>query len=454
MPRRQYLILFLGVTACLSAIAVLTMSPTAYASIFKHIQNQPYSSNALVHGSEIAPLITDLRLPVNTLPKSWVSHNEIAMHALFRCLETSSCGQNQTKVVLLGWDAFLNEIEESHEGGEVIWSRSTVRALKKLGYTYLYSPNNERTLQLYHVFRGLITAIFIEERETNACFNDPKCVLSSSNPSGIPVWKMFSCNWWTGAVGPLKNNWTLNPEDYRLEGKGYAPNMYLGYSVEPACSSRPFVPHSERKRQAYVLAKEMHYFEPDFRAWEPDFFDAAHEVSIIEFVSGVRGAATADFPLLGYMSPSDFYDELSRSLVLVGVGLPFASPTPYDALCFGVPFINPITEWDAAEPLNRDKWSVQHGMMKHLHPPYVYHVYKGDRNGFVNAIKEAVAHPIESFVLDRMKMKAVKERLGRILSKDWEAEFSLVVIGVLVEILWVQFEVEFQDAFDVLKMDA
>jgi hypothetical protein len=91
-----------------------------------------------------------------------------------------------------------------------------VRALENLGYTYIYTPNNERTVQLYHVFRGLIKAIFIEEQDTNACFDDPKCMLSEHNPSGIPIWKIFSFNWWTGAVGPLANKWTLNPEDVSM----------------------------------------------------------------------------------------------------------------------------------------------------------------------------------------------------------------------------------------------
>ncbi|KAJ7485265.1 hypothetical protein FB451DRAFT_1127392 [Mycena latifolia] len=357
------------------------------------------------------------------------------MQALFRCLETSMCGENQTKIVLLGYGAFLNEVEESHEGGEVIWARSTVRALEHLGYTYIYTPNNERSLQLYHIFRGLIKALFIEEQETNACFNDPKCILSPQNPSGIPVWKMFSFNWWTGAVGPLASNWTLNPEDYQLEGKGYAPNNYLGYSVEPGCAMRPFIPHAERTRQAYVLAKEMHYFSPEIRAWNPELYDSAQEAADIEFVAGVRGEPTADFPSrlknIGYMSPNDFYDQLSRSLVLVGVGFPLTSPTPYDALCYGVPFINPVLEarsWDTTDPENRNKWSVQHGMIKHLDPPYVYHVFKGDRDGFVNAIKDAVSHPIQSYVLDRMKMHVVEQRLRNILTTDWEKEalvFSL-----------------------------
>lgn len=118
----------------------------------------------------------------------------------------------------------------------------------------------------------------------------------------------------------------LTNKQYQLEGKGYAPNNYLGYSVEPGCSTRPFIPHSERIRQAYVLAKEMHYFGPDIRAWDPGFYTSARDAADIEFVSGVRGSPTSDFPPtlknLGYMSPAAFYDQLSRSLVLVGVGFP------------------------------------------------------------------------------------------------------------------------------------
>ncbi|KAF8187026.1 hypothetical protein K438DRAFT_1835497 [Mycena galopus ATCC 62051] len=439
MPRRANIILLLFFATCFTVILVSTVFPTVYISALEGIWERPHSSDVLEHDIIPAhpasgPLITDLRQPVDALSKNWVSHNEIAMQTLFGCLEASSCPENRTKVILLGWDAFIHEIEQVAEGGEVIWARSTVRALKKLGYTYLYTPNNERTLQLYHVFRGLITAIFVEQKITNACLDNPQCILSSSNPSGIPLWKFFNFYWWTGSVGPPRNKWTLSPEDYQLEGRGYIGNNYLGYSIEPACSLRSFVPHSERKRQAYVLAKEMWFFEPGRRPWQPDFYDAAHNTSNVEFVSGVRGNATPDFPPqiknLGYMSQSDFYDQLSRSLVLVGVGLPWTSPTPYDALCLGVPFINPVVAWDTGDPLNRNKWEAQHGMLKHLNPPYVYHVYKNDRDGFVNAIKEAVSHPIESFVLDRMRMEAVEERLGNILSVDWETEFKAISLSL------------------------
>jgi hypothetical protein len=60
------------------------------------VQSQPCTS--VVH----SPLhqeqkITDLRMPVEILPKNWISQNEIMIQALFRCLEVSECGLNQTK---------------------------------------------------------------------------------------------------------------------------------------------------------------------------------------------------------------------------------------------------------------------------------------------------------------------------------------------------------------------
>jgi hypothetical protein len=40
---------------------------------------------------------------------------------------------------------------------------------------------------------------------------------------------------------------------------------------------------------------------------------------------------------LGQLGKIDFYKELARSFVLIGVGRPKISPSPWDALCMGVP---------------------------------------------------------------------------------------------------------------------
>jgi hypothetical protein len=39
----------------------------------------------------------------------------------------------------------------------------------------------------------------------------------------------------------------------------------------------------------------------------------------------------------GQLGKFDFFEHLSRSFVLVGVGRPKISPSPWDALCMGVP---------------------------------------------------------------------------------------------------------------------
>ncbi len=71
------------------------------------------------------------------------------------------------------------------------------------------------------------------------------------------------------------------------------------------------------------------------------------------------------------------------------------SPTPYEALCLGVPFINPILHWDENHPEDREGWDSMHGLLKLLDPPYVYNVKRGDREGFAKAIKSAIEHPID-----------------------------------------------------------
>ena len=72
--------------------------------------------------------------------------------------------------------------------------------------------------------------------------------------------------------------------------------------------------------------------------------------------------------------------------------------------------------------MNRLKWGVQHGILKFEDPPYVYNVFKGDQEGFVQAIKDAINTPIDRYIIPRMAMKAVESRLKEILDADWHKE--------------------------------
>ena len=65
----------------------------------------------------------------------------------------------------------------------------------------------ERTVQIYQIIPDLVKAILVEADDTFACFEDgDNCILSSQNPDGIPLWKIFSFHFWMGAEHPLGTN--------------------------------------------------------------------------------------------------------------------------------------------------------------------------------------------------------------------------------------------------------
>jgi hypothetical protein len=135
--------------------------------------------------------------------------------------------------------------------------------------------------------------------------------------------------------------------------------------VQPSCTRQPFIPHDQRnsaRKQIYIYAKTADYFSPEKRAFPPHVFARLSAALGVDFVVGVQGADStlpAGVTNLGGMDPARFYEAVAKSWVLMGIGAPstcvsrlpvyvfgnasfFSSPTPYDALCLGVPFINPI----------------------------------------------------------------------------------------------------------------
>ncbi|KAJ6485575.1 hypothetical protein C8R45DRAFT_997083 [Mycena sanguinolenta] len=355
---------------------------------------------------------------------AWIDENQKATHALFSCIPRGDCAQNQTKVVLIASYPFIDLMQRGYVGGEAIWALSTITALNNMGYSVLYAHKTESAIELYQLYANLITMVIVNVDQMDWCIREEVCVRSPANPAGIPVWKLFAFHFWSGHVHPLSPKWTFSPEDYKT-------NNYLGYSIEPQCSRHPFVPHSERPRQVYILAKFLKFFNPKERAWAPELFDAAANEAGVSFVMSSRnssetkltpGDLSPSIENIGPVSQDEFYNVLSRSVALVGVGNPIISPTPYDALCLGIPFVNPIFSWDKQDPTNRTRWETQHNYLKELSAPYVYNVFVGDHDGFVNAIKSAVDNPIESYVLERMRMASVEYRLGKMLEYDWRAE--------------------------------
>ncbi|KAK7024999.1 hypothetical protein R3P38DRAFT_3533140 [Favolaschia claudopus] len=382
---------------------------------------------------------------------TWITHNQRGMHALFRCIEGGNCQQNQTKVILISSNDFISPLQGGYIGGEAIWAMSTLKAIKNLGYTPLFAATMEAAAHFHQLLGPFIKIILVSHAQNLYCHSHPPCTKTAHNPGGIPSWKLLTQHFWAdGAnINPLGAQWTLSPEDYRPRRN----TTYLGYSVEPQCTKYPFIPHSQRGQekapQVYILAKYLKFFNPALRpAWTPEIFDAAANETGARFLMAARHlpeesdeqrarsrngvAKSIENTLEGRLdeevpTQKEFYGMLGRSVALVGMGNPMLSPTPYDALCLGVPFINPILNWDRTNPSDRSRWRTQHDGLKDLSPPYVYNVRIGDQKGFTRAIRQATENPIERYVLERIKLSSVEERLGRIVEWDWRSEAAMIM---------------------------
>jgi hypothetical protein len=113
---------------------------------------------------------------------------------------------------------------DGYLGGEGIWARSTVRpalalaptslahaqtpesqviALRRLGYTYLYTDGGlDPMVRLYRVFAPLVRAVVVDAPDAHACFRDPYCVLRREWAWGIPIWKILSFHYWAYVRAP------------------------------------------------------------------------------------------------------------------------------------------------------------------------------------------------------------------------------------------------------------
>lgn len=182
------------------------------------------------------------------------------------------------------------------------------------------------------MFPDFVRAILTTPEDAERCFSDKEsCTNSDLNPAGIQPWKVFSFSYWAGAANPLGDRWTLSPENY--EQMGLSHNTYLGYSIEDACRGQPFIPHSQRENQAYILAKLLSFFTAERdRAWTPAIFDAATDATGIKYVIGaINDTLQGEWPAaelpsnhedFGQIGQATFLDKLSRSRVLIGMGNP------------------------------------------------------------------------------------------------------------------------------------
>ena len=139
----------------------------------------------------------------------------------------------------------------------------------------------------------------------------------------------------------------------RADGLDYT---FAGYSLEPPPGEMPFVPFAKRPHRVYILSKRIQYFYQWANPmWDRGYFARAHrELSKIwpdfEFVGGFvddRGKQEIEkqgeislpegITNLGPMTADAFDKEVSSARVMLGLGWPTTSPSPYRALAMVSP---------------------------------------------------------------------------------------------------------------------
>ncbi|KAF7761465.1 hypothetical protein Agabi119p4_9457 [Agaricus bisporus var. burnettii] len=388
--------------------------------------------------------------PLDFERKGYHDWNAKALRDLHVCIALDNCGPNQMKVALLAESWIVDGVARGSRGGESVWGISMYRNLHELGYTILLSTDFDQALSQYRMMPDLVKVVI--RSNSGHCHNDRHCVKNSENPTGIPSWKIFDFSYWPdNRLGnndfPMKGKWLLsaNP-DYDYPDFESSLIQYIGYSTEHMCTKIPLVPLEERKTQVWMLMKQLIYvYHPRF-AWNRTYFPLIHEELDIDFVGGWeinkdylgwgkdieeeileiedREKGVYNF---GMLPIEAFYDQVRDSIMMIGMVNPAWSPSPIEALCLGVPFLNPISSWDYNDPWNKSRWDTQHRTLVEYDPPYVYHVHAKNFTGFLEAVKGAINNPIGRFIPEHMTEKSVQGRLHNLMETDWRAKAEIVL---------------------------
>ncbi|WWC73904.1 uncharacterized protein I206_107876 [Kwoniella pini CBS 10737] len=354
-------------------------------------------------------------------------------------LVSNGCGTNQTTIIILSSLWFAEAFAGTSTAGETIYAQSVISTLNYHNYSYVfaslgwYNPDMRKTVELWHKHRDNVRMVLADPDQVGVCYNnlEQKCIKTEDNMEGIEVWRVMSFWYWDDAANPLGEQFTLSPSPRNN-------NYFLSYSIEPTCRRLPSLPTSERSHppQAYLLAKQIKYLEDTPRfSWTLEALAKLQDDYGIKVVAGMtdddevisQQVKEAGLTNLGRLNKLDFYLQLSKSFVFIGVGQPRISPSPWDALCMGVPFINPILSWDEADPENRTSWHAQQWHMTDLEPPYVYSVKAHDLEALHQAVGQALSTPIQSFIPDYMRFDYATGRTADLVEGDWRGKAQVIL---------------------------
>ncbi|KAJ3245656.1 hypothetical protein HDU78_008860 [Chytriomyces hyalinus] len=385
--------------------------------------------------------------------------NKLAIDRLRNCLESDrdDCPKNTYKVILGSWACLKMAISTASQSGEMVWMRNIVRALNELNYTLLVVDEYEQLRDIYVLMPDVILSIWAEDISIVSCVLDPRCVenyqrLDSTwpdlatipaNERGIvPLWKLFAITYWGARPGeifwtyvsgqlysfnPLGNQWTIVPFPY-------PEHSYIPFSYEHECNET--VDASERDDQVVILAKHTKYFFTDRSPTKEMWNRLVNGTELgVKFVTSASQLDENDGPLLpginstGILPPSEYKHVVSKSKAMLAIGYPALSPSPYVALCAGVPVLIPYFQ-DNPIP---DGWNLfrevssQHGAVASLGEPYAYSYHYRDSDMLVEKLRKAISTPIEKFIPESMLWQSVLDTVETFMSRNWRLEALKII---------------------------
>ncbi|KAH6903891.1 hypothetical protein BKA70DRAFT_1298766 [Coprinopsis sp. MPI-PUGE-AT-0042] len=454
--RRWLLLLIFGLTFIVMVPWLYVREPPVASSTETFDRPQATTTNPPPHsgtdakGSSPSKNATVLTQAPFEIPKLRLDNNQEhwnmrQLSELYSCVAGERrCHPNKRKIILFASPDTKYGLWDGWRRGESIWGEAMFKGFYELGYTVLVIEGWAEAPFLYQLY-GSYVELVIGERP-GKCIYNRKCIKHTENPDGIPIWKIFDMNYfpkldWYGTptdATPLGGSWIITAVD---NGPAF-PYQYIGYSIEEKCKALHVLPPEERDHRVYILMKQLAYVHFD-TSWEADFYSRAADELGIKFVGGYGNdpdfkPGGQDPPAEGWkdieepgkidnlhpLSRENFMKEVGKSKLMLGIGLPTWSPSPYDALCLGVPFLNPVRFFDEADPWNEAKWETQHPEFTRLGPgpPYVYTVHARNYTGFVEAIKQATNTPIDRFIAPHMTLDAFRKRLIDWVETDWKLE--------------------------------
>ncbi|KAJ9103192.1 hypothetical protein QFC21_002615 [Naganishia friedmannii] len=392
------------------------------------------------------------------------ARNMKSIRTLFGCLVyfgtrealPEECSDNMLNVMVLHdwwWDLAL---EGGSESGETVWLRAMVETFQGQNYT-MVSLNWHAYHYLVKVYNALPDVVsFIYARDTLAisCLSDPRC-RSDFPPNTtavtetpveqrrtIPSWKLFTVDYWGARPGdhgrskhayglqwgeemtfnPLGNEWTISPFPY-------PGHTHIPLTMEKSCLQLEVVSHGQRKNEVTVLGKLFEYFYRTSFVPQDIWlsFENTTSLSPIANAHALKTDSEDDTPPglvnKGPVAREDYYEQVANSKVFLGIGRPEISPSPYLALCLGVPVVLPYFG-EKAVPDGWDLYhsaAVQHGPAASIRPPYVYSYHVDDNENMYAAVQAARDNPIERYIPDEMRDANVRSEILKLVTTDWHA---------------------------------